>query len=297
VQDEPLHTGLSEATQLAVSEALTHADDLLAAACLLVDRFPHLAFHFAVLALEEVGRSELLVMVEIARFEKHEGSRGLERGLEDHVVKLFWALWGPSFGRELLTRAQIEEHRNLARNLHEKRKSGLYYDPEAPLPREAITEDEAQNVIDMAHARIGLARTHVWGPLTEERATDVRWLVEHTDDKEARRRVMSAGSMEKLVDLGDVPKWVAWMRGETEKEERVARELAERELARARSPRALRASSRSGASSCASSPHRTRSARGRSTGGTRTTNRSSCTPPGANIGSSPWKSPCPSALR
>jgi AbiV family abortive infection protein len=233
VQDEPLHTGLSEATQLAVSETLTHADDLLAAARLLLVRYPHLAFHFAVLALEEVGRSDLLVMVEIARVEQHEGSRGLERGLEDHVVKLFWALWGPSFGRELPSRAQIEEHRDLARNLHEKRKSGLYYDPEAPLPRDAITDDEAENVIDMAQARIGLARTHVWGPLTEERATDVRWLVEHTHDKEARRRVMNAASMEKLIALGDVPDWVSWLRGEAEKEERVARELAERELVRA----------------------------------------------------------------
>jgi len=231
VPDAPLHTSLSEPTQRAISEALTHADDLLAAARLL-DGYPHLAFHLAVLALEEVGRSDLLAMVEIAKFEQHEDSRSLERGLEDHVVKLFWALWGPSFGRELLTRAQIEEHRDLARNLHEKRKSGLYYDPEAPLPREAITRDEARNAIDMAAARIGLARAHVWGPLTEERATDVRWLVEHAHDKEARRRVLSATSMEKLVELGDVPNWVEWLRRETEEEERIAREIAERELAR-----------------------------------------------------------------
>ena len=231
VSEDPIHTALSDDTQRAINESLAHADDLLVAARRIVDETPHLAYHFAVLALEEVGRSDLLAMVEIAKVEGDESS-GLERALEDHVAKLFWAVWGPSFGREVITRAQIGQYRDIARDLHEKRKAGLYYDPDAPPPRESISHSEAGSVIDLAAARIGLERSHTWGPLDEARAQDVRWLVERMRDRQARRELMSRASMRKLVELGDAPAWVAWFRSEADKAEKESVELAQRELAR-----------------------------------------------------------------
>jgi hypothetical protein len=56
----------------------------------------------------------------------------------------FWALWGPSFGRELITAEQIEERRGLARRLHNTRLAGLYYaGPDATPPRKAVDEAAA----------------------------------------------------------------------------------------------------------------------------------------------------------
>lgn len=228
--DSQTEIGLSAKTQLAATGALAHADDLVAAARLLIAQFPHLAFHFAVLALEEVGRSTLLVMLEVAG-EQREGS-GLEDAAEDHVTKLFWAFWGPSFGRTVITRAQIEQERDLVRSVNEQRKAGLYFDPYAAPPRDAISNEEAQSLIDMAAARIGMERARAWGPLDDDRSADVRWFVAHTRDRDSRRQIMSKASMEKLAELGSVPKWVAWLRQEIDAAERAAVELARREIAR-----------------------------------------------------------------
>src|SRR2546428_3873059 len=88
--------GISEGTQRFVADTLAHAEDLLAAAKRLLPEFPHLAYHLAALALEEVGRATLFVMIDASGGD----AAGLVRTLDDHVGKLFWAIWGPSFGRE-----------------------------------------------------------------------------------------------------------------------------------------------------------------------------------------------------
>lgn len=220
---------LSEGTRRAVEEALSHADDLLAAARKL-DEYPHLAYHLGVLSLEEIGRSTLLVMGELAS-RRQEGRR-FERESEDHVRKLFWALWGPSFARELITGQQIEEFQGLAQAIHDTRKSGIYVDPEGVPPRDAIKAEEAQQLLGLAEARLGMARNEKWAPLDPERAGDMRWFMDATADPEARAQIMSGASMKKLRELGTVLEWIRWLRSEFETAEREAIELAERELAR-----------------------------------------------------------------
>ncbi len=212
-----------------VDEALSHAEDLLAAAREL-KVYPHLAYHLGVLSLEEVGRSNLLGMREFAA--RRGDGRRLERESEDHVRKLFWALWGPSFGRELITGEQIEEFQGLAQEVHETRKRGLYFDPAGAPPREAISADEAENLLKLVEARLGMARNVKLAPPDSERAADIRWFMDATADPEARTQIMSGASMKKLAELGSVPEWVSWLRNEFETAERNAIELAERELAR-----------------------------------------------------------------
>lgn len=220
---------LSEETRRAVDEALWHADDLVAAARKL-DEYPHLAYHLGVLGLEEIGRSALLVMRELAA-RRQEGRR-FERESEDHVRKLFWALWGPSFGRDLITREQIEEFQGLAQAIHDTRKSGIYVDPEGVPPRDAVTAEEAEHLLGLAEARLGMARNVKWAPLDRERAGDMRWFMDATADPEARTQIMGGASMNKLSELGNVLEWIRWLRQEFETAEREAIELAERELAR-----------------------------------------------------------------
>jgi hypothetical protein len=160
------------------------------------------------------------------------GRRRLERESEDHVRKLFWALWGPSFGREVISGVQIEEFRGLAQEVHETRKRGLYFDPEGVPPREAISANEAENLLKLVEARLGMAQNVKWTPLDRERAADIRWFMDTTADPEARTQIMTGASMKKLGELGSVPDWVRWLRAEFDTAERDAIELAERELDR-----------------------------------------------------------------
>jgi thiaminase len=62
-EDEPREeTALPAETVAGVEATREHAADLIAAAKSLCEKFPHLAYHFAVLALEEIGRGVLLVV-------------------------------------------------------------------------------------------------------------------------------------------------------------------------------------------------------------------------------------------
>lgn len=213
-----------------VEAAQDHARDLLDAAKLLQTDFPHLAFHFAVLALEEIGRGVLLVVRASPGGSERGGS--LAEAMEDHVQKLFWALWSPS-RVDWISGGQIEEFRELGLAIHEQRKSGLYFDPSAAsLPREAVTAKETANVIGLAEARLGMETTTSWAPVGSAQAENVLFFTEAVTDPRWREFVFSGPSLQKLVELREMPRWIAWLREQIEDAERIAREAAERELAR-----------------------------------------------------------------
>ncbi len=226
-EDEP---AIGREATAAVEAAQDHARDLLDAAKLLQADFPHLALHFAVLALEEIGRGVLLVVR--ASPGTSERGRSLADAMEDHVQKLFWALWSPSRA-DWMSGGQVEEFRDLALAIHEQRKSGLYFDPSAAsLPRKAVTAEETANVIGLAEARLGMETTTSWAPVGSEQAENVLFFTEAVADPRWREFVFSGASMQKLVELRAMPQWMAWLREQIEGGERAARETAERELAR-----------------------------------------------------------------
>jgi AbiV family abortive infection protein len=211
--------------------AQDHAADLLGAAKLLEKDYPHLAYHFAVLALEEIGRGVLIVIRASAAEEQARGG-ALADAMEDHVQKLFWALWSPSRA-DWMSGRQIDEFRELARAIHEQRKSGLYFDPAAAAPpREAVTAEETKTVIGLAEARLGMETTKRWVPVGAEQAENVRFFSEAVTDPRWREFVFSGPSLSKLAELRDMPDWIGWLRKQIEGAERGAREAAERELAR-----------------------------------------------------------------
>ncbi len=136
-------------------------------------------------------------------------------------------------GRELITGEQIEEFQGLAQGLHEARQSGLYYSgPEAPAPRAAVSVEETQHLLELARARLGMARAHSWVSPDSEQAADMRWFMDATADSEARTQIMSGASMKKLAELGTVPKWVHWLRTEFEAAEQAALARAQQEINR-----------------------------------------------------------------
>ena len=93
-----------------------------AAELLLAQNLCNIVYHLGALALEEIGKSEIVGVMHAAKVRKGQVS---DRHLDDHVRKLFWALWGPSFGHQLISGTQLEAYRGLATNIHETRLQGL----------------------------------------------------------------------------------------------------------------------------------------------------------------------------
>src|SRR5438105_80878 len=84
-----------------VRGSLEHSGDLLKAARTLFDAGqPHFAYHLALLALEEIGKLEVVLMGRVGTEEEDEAFRS--KFLDDHVGKIFWAFWGPSFGSDVI---------------------------------------------------------------------------------------------------------------------------------------------------------------------------------------------------
>lgn len=214
---------------------LSHAEDLLQAAKRIQEEhLSNIAYHLAALALEEIGKSALIMMSYMGKMQG-DPSDWVEKQFEDHVRKLFWALWGPSFGREVITNEQIEFFRGLAQKIHDTRLRGLYVTPFeniSPLPRDAVKECEANDLISIATARLGLEKCYEPKALSEEEQRDLFWFLTATKDKEKLDLIFGKKSMEKLTELGHSHLWMGWLRREFEQAEAEGRAQAERELNR-----------------------------------------------------------------
>jgi len=219
-----------------LESTLSNAEALLEASKLLGDpRQYHISYHLVALALEEVGKTELLAMGYFAE-KLGNPSEFIKPYLDDHVKKLFWALWGPSFGRTPLTRAEVDTHRGLALKIHETRLSSLYSHPEQSLPpHENVTRDEVLNLIGLTEARLGLARAQRVTNLDASDLSSVTWFLSATDDPEKRKHIFGSKSITKLIELGgNVRQWIEWLKGVYEENEREMQELLQAELSRPR---------------------------------------------------------------
>lgn len=221
---------LSAKSQRWIQEARDHAEDLIAAARLLEPQHHNLAFHFATLALEEVGRASLIAMNEIAEYrQKGEGHR---RQADDHEAKLFWALWGPSFGSERLTGEQIQAFRDLAKTVNRIRQQGLYYEPGSGSPRQAVEARMTASIIDLAESRLKLARASGWRRLDDDLAAELAWFIRASESPERRSLIFGGPSMKKLAGSGAVWKWVKWLKAQFDEADEEARAQMRRELSR-----------------------------------------------------------------
>jgi AbiV family abortive infection protein len=76
----------------AMEACRSHAQDLFDGAKLLREKsLPNLAYHLATLALEELGKAQLIGM---KSFAKDDADSWYGKQFDDHIKKLFWALWG-----------------------------------------------------------------------------------------------------------------------------------------------------------------------------------------------------------
>jgi len=216
---------------------IDHASELLRAAgsTLKNERLPNIAYHLATVALEEIGKADLIGMGRSARADG-EGEGWARKRLEDHVGKLFIALWGPSFGAEVITKDQVSSFQGLARRIHETRLQGLYVDAETDSqPSSIVPHEEAEQLLRLAQDRLELAKSRhsVSVADLEPRARqELDWFLDASRDPDKRKFVFGSASMQKLAEVGRVDRWVRWLKEEIDRSEAQAQEETARELAR-----------------------------------------------------------------
>ena len=213
---------------------LNNVKELLRAADLLLEnKIDHIAFHLSALALEEIGK------IGLSGFRLMSEDWGEEKEMnfdfEDHEKKLFWAIWGRSFGREKITQSQIEQQQHLAKNIHERRKFYLYIDPENPLFwQDKIEQGEGKMLYDFVYARYQLeeASSGFMMDMPEEDKKILDWFLTATSDPQKRKEIFGNKSQEKLLELGDVKKWIPWLKKVYDEHELEMKELVQNELSR-----------------------------------------------------------------
>jgi AbiV family abortive infection protein len=222
----------------AMEACVKHARDLLDSAKA-VDKtgHPNIAYHLATLALEELGRRELLGLQWIAAKAKVPPAWPT-KNTQDHVKKLFWCFFGAGFIAEKITKERLDEMKGLAQHIHEKRLAGLYVgqdDDGLNIPSEVISPDEAGKLIGLAEARLTIAEhAKLRDEISQEEADQQAWFLTATDDPEKRKQILSSGSLAKLAEFKDANAWVKWLKELFDKAQAESHEAAQREIERSR---------------------------------------------------------------
>lgn len=220
----------------AIQACHSHAQDLLRSSkrILKEEQLPNIAYHLAALGLEEMGKSMLWKMISVAR-ERGDEKSWMFRHMEDHVKKLHYAFWLPLVGHQTLNQKNLTDLLSFAQNIHETRIRGLYVSSnldEISLPKDLVTEAEANRLISLLSSlleieKIGEPRT----PTKDEEERQL-WFLQAAEDDENRKVIFSKTSMDKLVELKQVPAWVEWLKERFMKAEQESMALVKAEMER-----------------------------------------------------------------
>lgn len=227
---------LEEQLNAAFKICIDHAKDLVTGArALLTTDLPHLAYHLAVLAMEEVGRAHMLVMSNLPSGQSQSSEKLMDLQ-EDHIKKLLYALWLPFFGKEKMTKETFKNHQSYAETIHRIRLLGLYISPKLELvspPRSKISKDEAERMIALAEARIGIDETTTFRQPSAEQAANAKWFTEVVENPEYTPLIFGAKALEKLHELeGDAGKWIDWLKTHIDASTRESQEILAKEMSR-----------------------------------------------------------------
>lgn len=237
--ESSIQTQASDVEKLknSMDACIKHAGDLIVSArAVQAVGNPHVAFHLAVLALEELGRRELYGIKSVAERHDESSKAWLEKQTQNHVKKLFWCFFGANFFEKQLTKEALDSITGLATHLHERRMEGLYVsqgDGTLVIPSETIESSECENILRLAEARHGIASNEV---LRQEVSVEGRnlqtWFLGVSDDLEKRRFIFSRASMAKLAELKNAQDWTHWLKQAFDKQENENLTLAQREIER-----------------------------------------------------------------
>lgn len=229
-------TVLNDAAKIHAA-CISHAESLVRVANRALDdeKLPNVAYHLATLALEEIGKAGF-VAAKHATDGRRE-SAWIDKRLDDHEAKLFWALWTPGFGRNAVSREEIENARGLARQIHANRLQGIYVSTQPgtdglQMPGDLITEDQARNLLGLTSTRIEMEKTidlSTAGALDE----DMKWFLDATADEGKSKLIFGQKSLDKLAELGgNTRNWARWLREQFVEADAQAQAAIAKELAR-----------------------------------------------------------------
>jgi len=239
LQSSSAHPVQSKGDQSAVpalQACIDHARDLIDSAATLHNAGKsNIAYHLATLALEEIGRRELLALQSVSSKELIPPAWPLKH-TQNHAQKLFWAFFGAAFAQQTLTKESLEDMQGLARFIHARRLAGLYVendDDGLSIPRDAIAAAEAQNLIGLVSARLGMAMGHELRPdISDADAALKQWFLATAQDDTRREFVFSSASMTKLGELKNARDWMTWLKQQFDEAQAHGLAIAQEELAR-----------------------------------------------------------------
>ncbi len=218
---------------------LDHADDLVSSAERILqgeDSFPNIAYHLALLALEEIGKSQLIVSRAVTG--QHRESSWIDKRLDNHVFKMLWAIWSSTLFTGPVEPRRFEDAKRFAESLHEKRLRGLYVDfsesSAGQRPADAVNVYDATSVLEVVIDALATERRRE--PVGIGGAgSDYAWFLETVADEEKQKRLFSRPFVEKLNELLEGRAWISWARGEFERIKQEEQEALNRELERQKS--------------------------------------------------------------
>ncbi len=212
---------------------IDHSKDLLNSAIVLKEKGYHnIAFHLALLSLEEIGKAIMLV-IGYTNFKGEDNF--IYQANEDHKKKLFWALWSPTMEKDKITRKQIESYKDLAYNLHQKRLSGLYVYvniENIEHPNKTVCEKELETLIRITESRIGMEEHSEIKEFETQQIKDMEWFQEASDKTENKNLIFGNKSLDKLHEIGDIKAWIRWLKEQFEIAEKESKELTAKEMKR-----------------------------------------------------------------
>ena len=215
----------------AMKACRSHAQDLFEGAKLLRDKsFPNIAYHLATVALEELGKAQLIGM---KSFAKDDADSWYRKQFDDHIKKLFWAIWGDVFGKRPDAK-ELDQLRGMATIIHSNRLRGLYVEtsPEPFVaPKDAITDDVLAPLMAFVEARLALHPSLEGVEYKQDDLDLLSWFSGATDDPEQRKFIFSQQSFDKMASVG--PKqWLSWVREELQKSAAEAAAALQKEMSR-----------------------------------------------------------------
>jgi len=212
-------------------DAIDNAKRFLACAKNCESIAPNVSYVLATTALEEVGKS---ILKKQSLLEHHTGVPSptwISKHSDDHQKKLFWAIWTPMLGNQVITGQAMEEAKELSISVHSKRIKAQYSD-EGNSTLNAVSAKEVRNLIEFTEARIGLEEAYKPIQSDPERLEKMKWFLNVQGAREDRNLIFGSPSMKKLSELGDAYKWVCWLKEQYDSADLEAKQLVESELNR-----------------------------------------------------------------
>lgn len=197
-----------------------------------LDDSPSIAYHLAIVALEEIGKSVMLTISLIQSGTQNDREEYWRKSSQRHIRKLEWALFSAQIGNSRIDPDFYKSIVELAERLHANRLRAMYveFDKDEQIfePSELIEREAAEKLIGLVEARFQLQSA---GELSQEGIDRARWLIKASERPEEASFIFSKESLERLSETGTAD-WANWLKEQLQARADLNRQLAEEELQR-----------------------------------------------------------------